>query len=43
MLRDALSRAGVRYLFDAKDAAGKPLDSVARFHLGNGAPLERLN
>ena len=42
-LRDALSRAAVRYLFDAKDAAGKPLDSVARFHLGNGARLERLN
>jgi len=42
-LRDALSRAAVRYLFDAKDAAGKPLDAVARFHLGNGARLERIN
>jgi malonyl-CoA decarboxylase len=42
-LRDALSRAAVRYLFEAKDAAGKPLDAVARFHLGNGARLERLN
>ena len=42
-LRETLSRAAVRYLFDAKDAAGKPIDPVARFHLGNGARLERLN
>jgi malonyl-CoA decarboxylase len=42
-LRDALSRAAVRFLFEAKDDAGKPLDPVARFHLGNGARLERLN
>jgi len=33
----------VRYLFEAKDALGKPIDPVARFHLGNGARLERLN
>lgn len=42
-LRAALTRAAVRYLFDAKDGAGKPLDPVARFHLGNGARLERLD
>ena len=42
-LREALTRAALRYLFDAKDEAGKPLDPVARFHLGNGARLERLN
>ena len=42
-LREALTRAAVRYLFEAKDNAGKPLDPVARFHLGNGARLERLN
>ena len=42
-MRETLSRAAVRYLFDAKDPSGKPLDSVARFHLGNGARLERLN
>jgi len=42
-LREALSRAALRYLFDAKDAAGRPIDSVARFHLGNGARLERLH
>ena len=27
----------------AKDKAGRPVDPVARFHLGNGARLERLN
>jgi malonyl-CoA decarboxylase len=42
-LRQELSRAAVRYLFEAKDESGKPLDPVARFHLGNGARLERLN
>jgi malonyl-CoA decarboxylase len=26
-----------------RGARGTPLDSVARFHLGNGARLERLN
>jgi len=30
------------YLLDAKRGA-EPLDAVARFHLGNGARLERLN
>jgi len=42
-LREELSRAAVRYLFAAKDDMGKPIDPVARFHLGNGARLERLN
>jgi len=41
--REELSRAAVRYLLEAKDDAGKPIDPVARFHLGNGARLERLN
>jgi len=31
------------YLADAKDKAGLPLDPVARFHLGNGAELHRIN
>ncbi|TVR09662.1 MAG: decarboxylase [Salinarimonadaceae bacterium] len=31
------------YLVRAKDAFGKPLDPVARFHLGNGAVLHRIN
>ena len=30
------------YLLHAKKA-GEPLDAVSRFHLGNGASLERLN
>jgi malonyl-CoA decarboxylase len=32
-----------RYLLSAKDVRGKPLDPVARFHLSNGAQLERVN
>jgi malonyl-CoA decarboxylase len=31
------------YFLHAKNAAGRPVDPVARFHLGNGARLERLN
>ncbi len=31
-----------RYLLTAKDTRGRPLDSVARFHLSNGARLERV-
>ena len=31
------------YFLAAKRALGVPLDPVARFHLGNGARLERLN
>ncbi|MBG6286496.1 malonyl-CoA decarboxylase [Pseudomonas nitroreducens] len=32
-----------KYFLHAKNGAGLPLDPVARFHLGNGARLERLN
>lgn len=39
----ALTRAIARYLLEAKAKNGKPLDPVARFHLGNGARLERVN
>jgi len=35
-------RAAARYLVE-RDEAGLPLDPVARFHLGNGARIERLN
>lgn len=28
---------------EAKDKAGRPVDPLARFHLGNGAQLKRLN
>lgn len=42
---DALQRTGLRlavhYLKTMKN--GQPLDPVARFHLGNGARIERLN
>lgn len=31
------------YFLHARNGAGLPLDPVARFHLGNGARLERLN
>jgi malonyl-CoA decarboxylase len=31
------------YFIEAKGSRGNPLDPVARFHLGNGAQLERLN
>jgi malonyl-CoA decarboxylase len=31
------------YLTGPRDAAGRLLDPVARFHLGNGARLERIN
>ena len=31
------------YFLRAKSADGLPVDPVARFHLGNGARLERLN
>ncbi len=31
------------YFLSGKGSDGKPIDPVARFHLGNGARLERLN
>ena len=31
-----------RYYLDTDDGRGRPVDPVARFHLGNGARLERL-
>ena len=34
--------AGV-YFVNAKSESGRPIDPVARFHLGNGARLERIN
>ena len=32
-----------RYLLTEKDDAGHPVDAVAKFHLGNGAILDRVN
>ncbi|MDT8346011.1 MAG: malonyl-CoA decarboxylase [Thermohalobaculum sp.] len=40
---DALGPLAARYLVEAKRPAGDPIDPVARFHLGNGARLERIN
>jgi malonyl-CoA decarboxylase len=42
-LREALLAAAAHYFLEAKSPSGRPLDPVARFHLGNGARLERLN
>jgi len=42
MLPKLLLRLCAWYLLHAKEG-GEPFDSVSRFHLGNGAALERLN
>ncbi|WP_374492873.1 malonyl-CoA decarboxylase [Zoogloea sp.] len=41
-LRDPLLRLAAHYLLNAR-RDDKPVDPVARFHLGNGARVERLN
>ncbi|MGB6538941.1 MAG: malonyl-CoA decarboxylase [Xanthobacteraceae bacterium] len=42
-LREPLLRAAAWYYLRARNARGLPVDAVARFHLGNGARLERLD
>ncbi len=42
-LRDAMMRAAAYYYLRAKTSRGAPVDPVARFHLGNGARLERID
>jgi len=42
-VRDPLLRAAGWYYLRARTPRGTPVDSVARFHLGNGARLERLD
>jgi len=42
-VREPLLRAAAWYYLHARTRSGSPVDSVARFHLGNGARLERLN
>jgi len=42
-VQEPLLRAAAWYYLRARTPRGTPLDSVARFHLGNGARLERLN
>lgn len=40
--RAGLMRLGARYLLGERDGEGRLLDPVARFHVGNGARVERL-
>ena len=42
-IKEALLRAAAWYYLRARNRRGMPLDAVARFHLGNGARLERLD
>jgi len=42
-LKAPLTRLCAHYFLAEKTDAGLPVDPVARFHLGNGAVLERLN
>jgi len=42
-IREPLLRAAAWYYLRARDGRGLPIDAVARFHLGNGARLERLD
>jgi len=42
-LKPLLLRLAAHYFLVAKAGDGRPLDPVARFHLGNGARLERIN
>ncbi len=42
-MKPVLLAAAADYFLRAKSADGEPIDPVARFHLGNGARLERLN
>ena len=42
-IREPLLRAAAWYYLRARNGRGLPADSVARFHLGNGARLERLD
>ena len=42
-LKPVLLAAAAHYFLVAKNVGGRPVDPVARFHLGNGARLERLN
>src|SRR5512146_1464529 len=42
-LQGPLLRAAAWYFLRARSGRGLPVDAVARFHLGNGARLERIN
>ncbi|MGE6604963.1 malonyl-CoA decarboxylase [Halomonas sp. NPDC076908] len=43
LLKAAIRPLAARYLVDEKNRHGLPLNPVARFHLGNGAELHRIN
>ena len=42
-MRETVMALAGHYLLHAKRKDDRPLDPVARFHLGNGARLERVN
>lgn len=42
-LKPALLGLAAAYFLNARSSDGRPVDPVARFHLGNGASLERIN
>jgi malonyl-CoA decarboxylase len=42
-VKDSIMRAAAWYYLRARNDRGTPVDAVARFHLGNGARLERIN
>jgi malonyl-CoA decarboxylase len=42
-MHPVLMAAAAHYFLAAKNIHGRPVDPVARFHLGNGARLERIN
>jgi len=42
-LQPVVLAAAAHYFLVAKNVQGRPVDPVARFHLGNGARLERIN
>ena len=43
ILREPMMRAAATYFLTARTRTRAPIDPVARFHLGNGARLERIN
>ena len=42
-MKPVLSALAAYFFMIARTRTGRPIDPVARFHLGNGARLERLN
>lgn len=42
-LKEPVIRAAATYYLSGRTRSGAPIDPVARFHLGNGARLERIN